>query len=297
MLTHLDEHANHIMNNYSTTSNHLITQAQAVTFAGMLFPELKNASAWKQSGTSVLSREVTGLQYFPDGWLMDGDLHYHISGIEDFRVSLEVAQRNGEESRFPENYVESMRKMTDVVMNMIYPDYTVPNMADTRRATWTASVLRRNLTNYYNLFPDNQQMLWMATGGAEGTMPETKVKTFPDGGYYVMRSGWTTSDMMMVLQNTPDGPSEQWHRQYDNNTFELWVKGRNFFPDSAASPTEAPPRRMPTGASTPLRRPTTPSRSATRTFRATASCSKSSPGRVRAIGTRRWCWRIPPTRV
>ena len=231
VLTHLDEHANHIMNNYSTTSNHLITQAQAVTFAGMLFPELKNASAWKQSGTSVLSREVTA-QYFPDGWLMDGDLHYHISGIEDFRVSLEVAQRNGEESRFPENYVESMRKMTDVVMNMIYPDYTVPNMADTRRATWTASVLRRNLTNYYNLFPDNQQMLWMAMGGAEGTMPETKVKTFPDGGYYVMRSGWTTSDMMMVLQNTPDGPSEQWHRQYDNNTFELWVKGRNFFPDS-----------------------------------------------------------------
>ena len=231
VLTHLDEHANHIMNNYSTTSNHLITQAQAVTFAGMLFPELKNASAWKQSGTSVLSREVTA-QYFPDGWLMDGDLHYHISGIEDFRVSLEVAQRNGEESRFPENYVESMRKMTDVVMNMIYPDYTVPNMADTRRATWTARVLQRNLTNYYNLFPDNEQMRWMATAGAEGTIPETKVKTFPDGGYYVMRTGWTVADMMMVLQNTPDGPSEQWHRQYDNNTFELWVKGRNFFPDS-----------------------------------------------------------------
>ena len=37
-----------------------------------------------------------------------------------------------------------MRKMTDVVMNMIYPDHTVPNMADTRRATWTARVLQRN---------------------------------------------------------------------------------------------------------------------------------------------------------
>lgn len=178
VLTHLDEHANHIMNNYSTTSNHLITQAQAVTFAGMLFPELKNASAWKQSGTSVLSREVTA-QYFPDGWLMDGDLHYHISGIEDFRVSLEVAQRNGEESRFPENYVESMRKMTDVVMNMIYPDYTVPNMADTRRATWTASVLRRNLTNYYNLFPDNQQMLWMATAAPRARCPKPRSRPSP----------------------------------------------------------------------------------------------------------------------
>ena len=231
VLKHLDEHANHIMNNYSADSNHRITQAQAVTFAGMLFPELKNAAAWKTSGTGVLGDAVTS-EYFPDGWLKDGDLHYHISGIEDFRVSLDVAQRNGEESRFSSGYVESMRKMTDVVMNMIYPDYTVPNMADTRRATWTARVLQRNLTNYYNLFPDNEQMRWMATAGAEGTIPETKVKTFPDGGYYVMRTGWTVADMMMVLQNTPDGPSEQWHRQYDNNTFELWVKGRNFFPDS-----------------------------------------------------------------
>lgn len=231
VLKRLDEHANHILNNYSTTSNHLITQAQAVTFAGMLFPELKNAATWKQSGTGVLSREVTA-QYFPDGWLMDGDLHYHISGIEDFRISLEVAQRNGEQSRFPESYVSSMRKMTDVVMNMIYPDYTVPNMADTRRETWTQRVLQRNLNNYYTLFPDNQEMLWMATGGTSGTMPETRVKTFPDAGYYVMRTGWTKDDMMMVLQNTPDGPSEQWHRQSDNNTFELWVRGRNFFPDS-----------------------------------------------------------------
>ena len=100
--------------------------------------------------------------------------------------------------------------MTDVVMNMIYPDYTVPNMADTRRATWTARVLQRNLTNYYNLFPDNEQMRWMATAGAEGTIPETKVKTFPDGGYYVMRTGWTVADMMMVLQKVaiPFAPPE-----------------------------------------------------------------------------------------
>lgn len=228
---HLDEQVNHIIRNYSTTSNHLITQAQAVTFSGVLFPELKNAAKWVDSGSNVLNKQVTA-QYFPDGWLMDGDLHYHISGIEDFRSTMLVAQLNGQADRFPASYVESMRKMTDVVMNMIYPDYTVPNMADTRRDTWTKSVLKRNLTNYSNLFPDNQEMLWMATEGASGTMPGTKVKTFPDGGYYTMRTGWTKNDMMMVLQNTPDGPAEKWHRQYDNNTFELWVKGRNFFPDS-----------------------------------------------------------------
>lgn len=234
VLVRIDEETNHIIKNYSTTSNHLITQAQAVTFAGMLFPELKNSAAWKQSGGDVLAREVTA-QYFPDGWLMDGDLHYHISSIEDFRLSMLIAQLNGEAGRFPASFVESMRKMTEVVMNMIYPDYSVPNMADTRASTWTKSVLTRNLTNYARLFPDNQQMLWMATGGKEGVKPETRIKTFPDGGYYVMRTGWMMADMMMVLQNAPDDeplPGKQWHRQPDNNTFELWIKGRNFFPDS-----------------------------------------------------------------
>lgn len=90
-----------------------------------------------------------------------------------------VAQLNGQADRFPASYVESMRKMTDVVMNMIYPDYTVPNMADTRRDTWTKSVLKRNLTNYSNLFPDNQEMLWMATEGASGTMPGRRSRHSP----------------------------------------------------------------------------------------------------------------------
>lgn len=233
VLKHLDEQVNHIMKNYSTTSNHLITQAQAVTFAGMLFPELKNAATWRTNGPGVLGQQVTA-QYFNDGWLKDGDLSYHISGIEDFRSSLLVAQLNGGESYFPSNFVSSMRKMTDVVMNMIYPDYSVPNMADTRAASWTKSVLTRNLKNYMTLFPDNAGLTWLATEGAQGTQPTTNVVTFPDGGYYVMRTGWTMQDLMMVLQNTPDGPSEQWHRQSDNNTFELWAKGRNFFPDSGA---------------------------------------------------------------
>ena len=73
----------------------------------------------------------------------------------------------------------------------------------------------------------------MATEGAQGTIPATSVKCYRDCGYYMMRTGWTMQDMMMVLQNRPD-VDDQWHRQSDNNTFELWVKGRNFFPDSGA---------------------------------------------------------------
>ncbi len=233
VLTHLDEQVNHIMQNYSASSNHLITQSRAVTFAGMLFPELKNSATWRVNGPEVLSRQMTE-QYFNDGWLKDGDLSYHISSIEDFRTALLVGQLNKGSGYFPANYLSSMQKMIDVVVNMIYPDYSVPNMADTRAASWTKSVLIRNLTNYQTLFPDQAQLAWLATEGKQGTMPETRVKSFSDGGYYVMRTGWTMQDKMMVLQNRPSVEGDQWHRQSDNNTFELWVKGRNFFPDSGS---------------------------------------------------------------
>ncbi len=69
----------------------------------------------------------------------------------------------------------------------------------------------------------------MATAGAEGTIPETKVKTFPDGGYYVMRTGWTMQDMMMVLQNRPD-VDDQWHRQSDKQHVRTLGQGAQFLP-------------------------------------------------------------------
>ena len=264
----------------------------------MLFPELKNASAWKQSGTSVLSREVTA-RYVPDGWLMDGDLHYHISGIEDFRVSLEVAQRNGEESRFPENYVESMRKMTDVVMNMsTIPTIRLgPNMADTRRATWTERVLQRNLTNYYDLFPDNQQMLWMATGGAEGHDARNPGHDLPRR--RLLRDALGLDDLRY-----DDGAAKHPRRSLramapaarTDNTFELWVKGTG----TISSPTRAAPPTEATSSSNADRRKYAAS-TADNTVtlgdadaEATASLLEEFlQGRVRAIGTRRWCWKIP----
>lgn len=223
--------ADHIMENYSTDSNHLITQAQAVSQTGVLVPELKSAERWLESGSSVLI-ECVESQYFADGWLKDGDFHYHISSIEDFRSAMIFAQNNGRGDLYPASYTEALRKMTEVVMHMIFPDYSSVNMGDTRRETWTKSVLKKNLNRYAELFPENQEMLWLATEGASGTKPTTTAKAFTDCGYYILRSGWTKEDCMMVIANNTQSPNEQWHLQWDNMNFELYMKGRNFFPDS-----------------------------------------------------------------
>lgn len=227
----LASEADHIMANYSADSNHLITQAQAVSQSGVLLPELKHAEAWLQSGSSVLIDCVES-QYYADGWLKDGDFHYHISSIEDFRSAMLFAQSNGHDEVYPLSYTESLRKMTEVVMHMIYPDYSSVNMGDTRKDTWSKSVLKKNLKRYVELFPENQEMLWLATEGDSGSKPTATSKAFTDCGYYVLRSGWTSNDCMMVISNNTQSPNEQWHLQWDNMNFELYAKGRHFFSDS-----------------------------------------------------------------
>lgn len=220
-------HINHIVANYTAEGNHRITQGQAVVFAGVLFPEFKKADEWLSSGSSVLSVEVDK-QFLDDGMSWELDLSYLIGSIEDFRSAMLVANINGKGDKFPPAYVESMRKMTDVVMNLIYPNYTIPNMNDTR-GSQTKRVLLRNLTNYYNLFPDNTDMQWMASEGVSGIKPTHLTKAFKESGYYVLKSGWDKSSIMMIQQN---GPRGGWHNQPDNGTFELYINNRNFFPDT-----------------------------------------------------------------
>lgn len=221
---------NHIKDNYSKTSNHLISQAQAVATAGVLFPEFKDAEMWIDNGAAKLNNEVE-VQYYDDGWLMDGDLSYHIGSIENFRSTMIIASINGKADKFPSSYVKAMKGMTEVVANMVYPDYSVPTMGDTR-ATWTKRVLLRNFVRYSDLFPEDKTLKWLATEGAEGEVPSNLHKYFTDAGYYVMRNGWTEKDQMMVLQSSTQNPRERWHRQWDANTFELYVAGRRFFPDA-----------------------------------------------------------------
>ena len=230
-LYHFQEQVDHIVKFYSADSNHLITQAQAVTYASLLMPELKNADLWQQSGSSKLNETVTS-QYYQDGWLKDGDFSYHISSISDYYQSLNIANLNNKSELFPAEYVEAIRSMTEVVKHMIYPDYSSINMADTRASSWSKSVLKRNLNNYVALFPDDLELLWLATEGKEGVMPTATSKGFADCGYYVLRSGWEKSATMMVVGNATQSPAEKWHRQWDNGTFELYVNGRHFFRDS-----------------------------------------------------------------
>ncbi|MCD8080946.1 MAG: heparinase II/III family protein [Bacteroides sp.] len=242
-MVHFAAHADFLVKYPYSGGNILVSQATSLAFAGVLFPELKNAETWMNTGYKILGEEVR-TQFLEDGMHMELDLSYHISAIADFYDVMKLAEANQVTSRLPADFKESLRKASELVMHFTFPNFfnsrlsgqCVPGFNDTRQASWTRSVLTRNFKRYVEMFPDNHELLYMATAGQQGSRPDTDPKVFDKSGYYVLRTGWEPICTMLIHSNNydySDSPLRLWsHNQPDNGTFELYHNGRNFFPDT-----------------------------------------------------------------
>ncbi len=227
-LVNYDKHVNHILQNYSKQGNHLLFEAQRVLYAGTCFPEFKDAKAWRKSGIDILNREI-GTQVFDDGGQFELDLGYHLAVINIFSKALRIAQMNHFEGEFPSSYSDIIHSMIVVVMNTYFPDYTNPMFSDAKLGS--KQTLVRNYKEWSALYPKDEQIKYFASQGKKGKVPNDLSRAFKESGFYVFRNGWSENSIQMTLKA---GPAAFWHNQPDNGTFELYVKGRNFFPDSGS---------------------------------------------------------------
>ncbi len=222
------QHADHVLNNYSEKGNHLLFEAQRMLFAGIYFPEFREAPEWRRSGIEILNREI-GVQVYPDGMQFELDFGYHIAAIDIFLKALGMARLNGFEEEFPASYVETVHKMTTVTWNLLFPDYSNPMFGDTKSHD-KASLLNQ-FRSWSRVFPDDRQLEWFASEGQRGARPDYTSQQFPQSGFYTLRTGW---DMDATVTVVKAGPPAFWHNQPDNGTFDYWHRGRNFFPDSGS---------------------------------------------------------------
>lgn len=232
--------------NYIKDGNIRVSQGQAVASAGILFPEFKNAEEWIKEGIKTMD---TSIQFRKDGVHVDLDFGYHISAITDYLEVYKLAKANNRLDIIPAGYLEQLRNAAHFVADMIYPDYTVDNFNDTHSSTYNRSdvdpknsVLQNRFRDYLEVFPDDQELLWLAWDGKKGgTKPSWKSKAYTDAGYYMFRSkDWAKDQgIMMIHKNNNNPPAGEknipkWHCQPDNGTFSLWYKGVNFLPDAGS---------------------------------------------------------------
>lgn len=225
-LVNYHRHAAFLLQNYSDAGNHLLFEAQQNLYAGIFFPEFKEASAWRKSGIDILVREA-GKQVFDDGGQFELDPLYHMASIEIFCRALLMADMNGTRGEFPQEFLDTIEKMIVFYYNICYPDYTNPCFSDAKRREKDAKL--KNYRIWEKLFPKNEQIRYFATEGKEGKLPKHLSKGFSTSGFFAFRNGWKDDATVMVLKA---GPKGEWHNQPDNGTFELWFNGTNLFPDS-----------------------------------------------------------------
>lgn len=239
------EQADYLVEDPYNGGNILLSQGSALANAGLLMPEFKNAQTWATTGYNILNNEVLK-QFLPDGWHAEMSLHYHVGCIAYFYDAMRLANANNKRDLMGNEVISSLRKAAEVVMNFTYPNYfkkgsdnIVPMFNES--FSQTRNVRKNNFKSYMDMFPDSREFLYMYSGynggTTMGTCPDTDLKLYPDAGFYVMRNGWSPQSTVMMLSNNRHNEISPkfdiWsHNTPDNGTFELYINGRNFFPDS-----------------------------------------------------------------
>lgn len=215
---------------YEPASNHRLYEVNAIYHAAAMMPEFIRSDAWLSDALTDLQQQIQ-IQFATDGVQNEMDPSYHISVVNSFYEIYHLASVNGREDELPSGLIDKLKGAAMFVRDIMYPDYSMEDFNDTRSVSWTKSVLKRNMAKYAEMFPDETTFSWMATEGMEGAAPTSLMSSYQSSGWHMFRSGWKSSDMMLILKNNYNA-RPWWHCQPDNGTVSLYCNGRRFLPDA-----------------------------------------------------------------
>lgn len=226
-LTSLHEHGTHLMDHYSTGSNWALTEAKGLLHAAVMFPEFRQADAWRDEAVRRFNEEMQR-QVFADGHQRELSISYHAGALRNFDDALEIVRMNKMADAFPEAFHERLERMVAVMMKLGLPDGRLAQFGSAwkRDEGYAFNVL----ANWLDDFP-RDDFRYLATRGESGQPPQQTAFALRESGFYSMRSAWDDDATCVIFKNGPDGG---FHSHPDNGTFELYDRGRHLMPDSGA---------------------------------------------------------------
>jgi hypothetical protein len=247
-------HARHLetyLSTYFSPNTHLTGEALALFYLGILLPEFRAATRWRETGKRIL-RDQLGRQVQPDGVYFEQSSYYHRYTTDFYTHFLILSRANGETP--PPELEHELKPLLDHLMYITRPDGTTPLFGDDdggrlvmldqrpandfRAALSTAAALFQRGDYKYVAGEAAEETLWLL--GAQGLadfdrlrahQPEKQSVAFTDGGYYIMRDGWTRTSNYMLLDSGPHGMNNCGHAHADALAFELAAHGRTLLVD------------------------------------------------------------------
>jgi hypothetical protein len=234
---------------YYSPGTHLTGEALGLFYLSLLCPELKEAAAWRRWASSVLVAQM-GRQVHEDGVHFEQSACYHAytcdSCLHHLLLDAEAGSKVG----------PTLERMLGYLLHLTRPDGTTPLIGDDdggklcpldgspvgdwRRLLATGALLfgRGDLKRVAGGL--GEETLWLLGPDAADDFdrltecyPETVSASFPQGGYYVMRSGWGRDDDHLIVDCGPLGAAllNGGHGHADLLACEVSCRGEPFIAD------------------------------------------------------------------
>jgi hypothetical protein len=240
------------LSTYFSPNTHLLGEAVALFFLGVLYPQMPDAARWQDTGWKTLLQEARR-QVRPDGVYFEQSLYYHVYALDFFLHARLLAERNGIE--IPASYDSVLERMLDVVASLAQAGPAEGFGDDDGGRVWNP---RRNRTEqmtdplalgaviYSRQFSSTrltEEAIWLCGEKAvveaarSKAMPQIRslsvAKAFADAGLYVISDSLPFAQTMMVDAG-PQGVGRSGHGHADALSVRLTVDGRRWLVDSGS---------------------------------------------------------------
>ncbi|MFJ4616616.1 heparinase II/III family protein [Streptomyces sp. NPDC088812] len=202
----------------SVTPNWMITIKSALVYLGTCFPEFAAASQWRSDAQEYLVQQL-GSSLYADGGYTEASSTYAMGVANTFVGTSNVLVANNYE-------VGAVAPLSG--LSWFLADQTYPNGYDPAYGDSSYTDQRASLTKLADLLGDDQ-LKYVATGGAEGTEPDHTSVTYPDTRVAVQRTGWTNTDWYLRI-----GADRGNHGHPDELAVQVYAHDRPLLPAMGA---------------------------------------------------------------
>ena len=240
-------HIETYLSTYFSPNTHLTGEALGLYYFGTLFPEFSDAARWRSTGRKILLEQLP-LHVKGDGVYFEQSSYYHRYTTDFYLHFLLLAALNNDP--LPEMVRNESEKALDHLLYITRPDGSMPLFGDddggrlmifdpaepkndSRSSLAVAAVVFGR--GDYKLIAKHprRDVLWLlGTAGLErfetleAVEPGKQSVDFPEGGYYVMRDGWSPRANYVLFDCGPHGVFNCGHAHADALAFELAAQGR-----------------------------------------------------------------------
>jgi Heparinase II/III N-terminus/Heparinase II/III-like protein len=243
-------HLERFLSTYFSPNTHLLGEALALFFLGVLFPELVTAERWKRLGWEILLQE-SKRQVHADGFYFEQSTHYHVYALDIFLHAAILGSANG--IQVPRYFNETIEKMLGALFLLSrhgpppqFGDDDGGRLFDPRRnqsehmldPLSTGAVLFKR-GDFKRFLPSlTEETLWLL--GEEGVrqweeLTESEVShqptALPDAGYYLL----STPITQLIADAGRLGVGRGGHGHADALNICLQAHGRSILIDPGTS--------------------------------------------------------------